>query len=124
MLLNSEAQRLGNSLLNSQDQSFQNKLAQPSWELHGEKQWLVYLVKRRCVFMESRCTHSGAFGTRQAINEPMKEGGWQHEPQQQQQKQQQGEGGRGGRGKEATLWGPPQPVDTPRFTVGGLKCTM
>lgn len=42
--------------------------------------------------MESRCTHSGAFGTRQAINEPMEEGGWQRERQQQQQQQRGKEG--------------------------------
>lgn len=43
--------------------------------------------------MESRCTHSGAFGTRQAINEPVEEGGRQRERQQQQQQQQRGKEG-------------------------------
>lgn len=60
----------------------------------------VYFMRRRCVLMESRCTHTSAFGTRQAINEPMKEGGWHSE----QQQQQEWEGERGGREEEATLW--------------------
>lgn len=54
----------------------------------------------------------------------MKEGGWQHGRQQQQQKQQQGEEGEEDGERRPPCGGTPQPVDTPRFTVGDLKCTM